>query len=280
MRSGLPIALDGIIAKAMAKDPALRYQHVDELPADLKALETTPSRVSRVGTTTTAQAEHPSFSKRWKPTVPWVLVLVLAIFSVLALWGPWREPEPTSQPVRRFTIDLPSGEWLGTEEMRSTNVALSPDGTRLVYVAVRDGISQLYLREFDQFEAHPIPETEGSRDPFFSPDGEWVAFFTSRKLKKVSLSSGTVVTLCDVLPVSSGGGWGSDNIIYFNHIPVGGLVRVSTDGGTPQPVTTPDSTQRELGHYHPEVVPGGKAILFTIAESEGYHDIRPAVLLS
>ena len=181
---------------------------------------------------------------------------------------------PTPEPVTNFTIDLPSGEWLE----RGSNIALSPDGRWLVYVAVRDGISQLYQRQFDQFESHAISETEGVWDPFFSPDGEWVAFFTSHKLKKVSLSSGAVVTLCNASPVSSGGGWGTDDTIYFNLTPVGGLVRVSANGGTPQSVTTPDSTQGELGHYHPELLPGGKAILFTIAESEKRHEKRPAVL--
>jgi len=77
-------------------------------------------------------------------------------------------------------------------------VALSPDGNHLAYVAVQGGTQQLYLRAMDSLEARPVPGTEGATGPFFSPDGQWLGFFASGKLKKVLVGGGAVLTLGDV----------------------------------------------------------------------------------
>jgi serine/threonine-protein kinase len=272
LRTGVPIDLEKIVAKAMEKEPDERYQHVDEIPVDLKAITASQSSSSRKTAVKAIPSETSRFT-RWKRAIPWVLIAVMAVVVVFAFWSPWRKEVPISQKVNRFTLNLPSSGplWL-TEVFQQPSLALSPDGTKLVYVVSKGGIKQLHLRELDKFEARPIPGTEDARSPFFSPDGEWIAFFTSSKLKKVSLASGALVSLCDVFPdVCSGGSWSADDVIYFSPTPSGGIVRVSASGGTPKYITALDSTRSEHGHLYPRVLPGGKAILFVVTKG-GWSD--------
>jgi serine/threonine-protein kinase len=124
------------------------------------------------------------------------------------------------------------------------------------------GSTQLYVRAIDRFEATPIPGAEGAQSPFFSPDGQSVAFFAEGKLNKISLSGGGPLTLCNT-PTNRGGSWGQDDTIIFTPAAASGLFRVSAAGGTPKPLTVPDRRKGELSHRWPEILPGGKALLFT-----------------
>ncbi len=141
-----------------------------------------------------------------------------------------------------------------------------------MYVGKRAGVGQpnqrsmdqqLYRRSMDQLEASPIPGTEGGASPFFSPDGQWVGFFTYNKLKKVALAGGPPTALCDITGIRYGASWGPDDTIIFG-VSVSGLLRVPSAGGTPQPLTTLDPNQREIVHRWPNILPGGQAVLFTV----------------
>jgi serine/threonine-protein kinase len=138
-------------------------------------------------------------------------------------------------------------------------VALSPDGTHLAYVAVQGGTQQIYLRAMDTLEARPMPGTEGAVNPFFSPDSQWLGFFTGGKLMKVSLGGGAAITL-GAAGNPRGASWGSRGTIAFAPFSVGTLQQVSDAGGTLQPLTRLD--KGEIVHGWPEFLPGGKALLF------------------
>jgi hypothetical protein len=156
-------------------------------------------------------------------------------------------------------------------------MALAPDGSRLAYVANHGGSTQLYLRSMDRFEATPIPGTEGAESPFFSPDALSVGFFAGGELKRVSLSGGAPLSLCSA-PAGRGGSWGPDDTIIFAPFMYGGLFRVSAAGGTPKRLTMPDRKKGEISHRWPEILPGGKAVLFTVWTSQGIVDARIRVL--
>ncbi len=122
------------------------------------------------------------------------------------------------------------------------SAVLSPDGTVLAFVAQKAGGSfQLYVRRLGQLSAMPLSGTDGARDPFFSPDGQWIAFFANGKLQKISVTGGAPVTICDA-PNDRGGTWAEDGTIIFapNNAPETSLWRVSSAGGSPSPITTLD----------------------------------------
>jgi eukaryotic-like serine/threonine-protein kinase len=182
------------------------------------------------------------------------LLLGAAIASI-AVWN--LKPSPP-QPISRVTIALPPGQQLAGLE-NGPAVALSPDGTHLVYVARLDRTQQLYLRAMDSLEFRPIPGTEEAVNPSFSPDGQWVGFFAGGKLKKVSVSGGAAITLGDAVE-PRGVSWGSQGMIAFGPTTGGALTQVSEAGGAPQPLTHLE--KGENSHRWPEFLPGGKAVLF------------------
>jgi len=137
-------------------------------------------------------------------------------------------------------------------------LALSPDGSRLVYVARVGETTQLFERMIDQFEVRPIPGTDEASSPFFSPDGQSVGFFAEAELKVVSLLGGEPVTLCSTRDYS-GGSWGSDGMIYFFKRGEG-LSRVPAVGGNVEPLEIESDAP---GAGYPQVLPGGKAVLIS-----------------
>jgi serine/threonine-protein kinase len=184
-------------------------------------------------------------------------LLSVAVVTGLAVWN--LKPAPSPQPVTRTVITLPPGQQLAGLD-NGPSVVLSPDGTRLAYVARQSGPQQIYLRAMDSLEVSPIPGTEGATEPFFSPDGQWLGFFAGGKLKKVLVSGGAVLTLGDAGVPSPGASWGSQGMIVFAPSLVGVLQQVSDAGGTPQPLTRRE--KGEVSHRWPEFLPGGKAVLF------------------
>src|SRR5947209_4248295 len=134
----------------------------------------------------------------------------LAIVAAAGWWMAWRPARPADRPLLRLSVDL------GPDALSGDGItaAISPDGTRLAFPARgSDGKHRLATRLLDRPEATLLSGTDEGQDPFFSPDGQWIGFFTDGKLKKVSVQGGAVVTLCDA-PDGRGGAWGEDgNII-------------------------------------------------------------------
>jgi len=189
----------------------------------------------------------------------WGTAAVL-IVSTIALSAAWvlRTPKPTQQ--MRLTAEIGADASLNT--VLGASAILSPDGTRLVFVASdRDQKRRLYVRRLDELQASLLPETENSLDPFFSPDGEWIGFFADGKLKKISVHGGAPITLCEVGD-SRGGSWSEEGTIVFAPEARSGLSKISSTGGTPEPLTTP-SRGSENTYRWPQMLPGGKAVLFS-----------------
>jgi len=193
------------------------------------------------------------------------LVLDQYLFQPRAGVEAARDDSQLSSGVNRFNINLGATEPVGNTGLPA-HVALSRDGRRLVYAAQVDGVSQLYLRPIDQYEARPIPGTSGAFFPFFSPDGDWVGFYTDvpdAYLKKVSVQGGLPQTLADAT-WSGGGYWlGDDTIIYGTGDPSNRrvLFRTPATGGQREIFLEPEPSS---GHVWPEVLPDGNAVLYTV----------------
>jgi eukaryotic-like serine/threonine-protein kinase len=123
------------------------------------------------------------------------------------------------------------------------------------------------IRRLDQFDARPIPGTEGATGPFFSPDGKSIGFFADGKLKRIPAAGGPPGDICDGVGIPTGGTWGEDNRIVFGS-DFSGLLSVPAAGGTPKPLTRPDIGKGEIGHIWPHGLPGGRGVLFSILTEE------------
>jgi Tol biopolymer transport system component len=188
--------------------------------------------------------------------VPWAVAAVLAIVAAGASWIAWRATRPHEKSAVRLDIDLGPGRTVRAGF--GPDVVLSPDGTRLAYLSQ----DRLFTRRFDQAQGAELSGTQGAASPFFSPDGQWIAFAAGGKLKKVSVVGGAAVTLCDA-PFLLGGSWGEDGYIVASLTLTAGLFRIPVDGGAAVPLTEFDRVRRELTHRWPQILPGGKTVVFT-----------------
>jgi Tol biopolymer transport system component/predicted Ser/Thr protein kinase len=248
-----PPAFDRVVKRCLAKEMDERWQSANDLTNELKWIAEAGPQV----TLASAAAAKGFRALGRRPLILSLGALLLgAAVSGLAIWN--LRPAPTPQPVSRLMVTLPPGQQLAGLDSGPA-VALSPDGTRLAYVARQGSTQQLYLRAMDNLEAKPMPDTEGAINPFFSPDGQWLGFFAGGKLKKVSVSGGAALTLGDAAQ-PRGASWGSQGIIAFTPQNVSALQQVQDAGGAPQPLTRLE--KGEVSHRWPEFLAGGKAVLF------------------
>jgi serine/threonine-protein kinase len=265
-----PIKVRDLLQRCLQKDSQQRLRDIGDARIEIEESLAEPSAAPREGM---AVRIGPS----WKRPVTWsvlgLLVVLSALTGGLTVWRLIRTPL-SSPPLNRLAVPLQSAAPLESKTLHPA-VALSPDGTHLVYVARRSDSTQLYLRPMDQFEATPIPGTEGGSGPFFSPDGRWVGFFADGMLKKVSLLGGSPLRICEVpSAMVRGASWGGDDTIVFSWLASMGLLRVSAKGGIPKAVTEAGSHS----YLWPEILPGGRDILFTSIARGRFADARIGVL--
>jgi len=264
-----------LLRRCLEKDPKRRFHDIADARIEIEDMLSKPSGALREifdGT-----GEPRSGLKR--RTVPWSVALLFGVVCIIVasviVWNLKPKAVKTIQPVKRFVVNLGPNERLGAS-VYGNDLAISSDGSYFVYVAGEGKRTQLYLRQMNQLKATPLPGTEGAEHPFFSPDGRWVGFFAHGKLKKVLLEGGTPLTICKGGAQPWGATWGPNGYIIFGVVN-SGLLRVSDSGGEPMAITTPDTKKDEIGHRWPEMLPGGKAVLFTIYPVEGLESARIAV---
>jgi serine/threonine-protein kinase len=235
----VPAKARRLLEACLQKDPKQRLQAIGDwrlLLADVQPQVIAPSRLGWIAAAT----------------------LGLALLAVSALfWRATRAVEQPLKPLVRLDVDL--GPGVSLTAPYGAAAILSPDGTRLVYVSQ----GKLFTRRLDQPRAAELAGAEGGYGPFFSPDGQWVAFYAQGKLKKISVEGGAAVDLCN-LNALTGGSWGEDgNIIAAIGNSGFPLLRIPSAGGEPTPAT--ELAPGEYGHRWPQILPGGKAVLFTAA---------------
>lgn len=223
------------------------------------------------------EAEAPRPSAR----LPWIVAASITIgaFALIAITFRGQTEVVPSNPVVQFTIDAPDGASFGGVRGAGSGVAaqlaISPDGQKVVFVGIHDGTSKLWLRPLGSLTSMPLAGTEGAAFPFWSPDSQVVAFFAGEKLKKVSLDGGSPIVLCDVL-AGRGGSWSRDNVIIFASLRAAGLQRVPSAGAAPVAVTSLDSG--EDGHRWPFFLPDGRHFLFTATSGACCPPAQPSVI--
>jgi serine/threonine protein kinase/Tol biopolymer transport system component len=241
-----PPALDRALKRCLEKDPENRWQSVRDLKAELEWIAQAPSDGSSAPAPTARRT-----------LLPWVSVGALALVAAIASWIAYRSTRPPElKPLVRLDVDLGRDVYLNA--LGGSDIILSPDGTRIAYLSR----NHLFTRRLDLWSASELPITAGATSPFFSPDGQWIGFFAGGKLRKISVEGGGEVVLCDASSSYTGADWGEDGNIVASLRISGGLSRVPSAGGTPTPLT--ELVGAERTHRWPQILPGGKAVLFTV----------------
>ena len=235
----------------MAKDPDDRWQSARDLALELNSIVPGDSAM---------QLPTGKATRRWgslRGRIAWGLATVLFLTTAYILLRPQASSVPQQQIFRTSILppDKHRIDW-------SNGGALSPDGRLLVFSAYgTEPGNQLWLRPLDSITARPLPGTEGAYNAFWSPDSQWIAFFSGGKLKKISVDGGAPLFICDGQQ-GRGGSWGPDGTILF--VPGFGIpvYSVPSTGGTPTPATQLDKSREELTHRWPTFLPDGKHFLF------------------
>jgi serine/threonine-protein kinase len=260
LRTGVPMELERIVNKALTKDSAARYQHADDLLVDLRLLRDNITAFLKSPLVKVPAISKPQ-PKRWKRILPWSLAALMTVMAFITLSKLEQLTSSTGGDITRFALAIPLSQRFVSGQ--GQGIALSPDGKSLVYTGQGEVATQLYVRKMEQLEASPIPGTEGAFDPFFSPDSQWVGFFSGSKLKKVSLRGGPPLTISEISGIPRGASWDQNEIIIFG-IAGAGISQISSSGGIPKTITKLDVEKGVIDHRWPHILPGGKAALFTI----------------
>jgi eukaryotic-like serine/threonine-protein kinase len=261
--AGTPAAVRRLLGRCLQKDPKRRLHDIADARIELEEAAAAP----REPEPTTVVIARP---RRAHPVL-WilggVLLGVVAIYSAGRIFG---RPTPGVSPPLRAVLPIPSKARLAFAFRPS--IAVSPDGRTVIFRAVEDGVVKLYRRDLDGSEAKPIDGTEGGFCPFFSPDGEWLGFFTATHMKKVPLAGGAPITLTGLPPVTGGAAWGDDGNIVFTLTANGPLSRIPAAGGSLESVSTLDVSRKEHSHLWPQILPDGRGILVTMVVGQDFQD--------
>jgi serine/threonine-protein kinase len=267
-----PAAIRLLLRRCLQKDKTLRLRDAGDVRIEIHDALTAPP-------TAVAATAAPA-TRGWRERLTQVAASTMTLVAIaFAIGFVLRAPKP-QQPQQAVRLSTEIGADLSLYTAYGPAAILSPAGTRLAFVASgADQKRRIYVRSLDQLQATALSGTENARDPFFSPDGQWIGFFADGKLKKVSVQGGATVTLCDV-PNDRGGSWGDDGTIVFAPDNRAAISKVSSAGGTPQPLTTLGTQTGEITQRWPQVLPGSKAVLFTSSTTGGNFESGDIVVYS
>jgi serine/threonine-protein kinase len=255
-----PRSVRRLLERCLAKDLRERLQAIGEARIAIENHLEDPDAEQAETITAAEVAKIPA----WRSALPWGLagLLAVALLGSLFVFRPEAATTATAAPMR-MGISLPEQKTIFRGY--GSSAVLSPDGRRVAYVFSQGVNYEIYLHSLDQWEGTALTSAAGEGrpyQPFFSPDGDWIGFVTPSELKKVPVSGGTPITLASVnLP--RGASWAADGTIVFAPTPRGGLHRLPSAGGESEPLTVLDEEKGEASHRWPQVLPGGKGILFT-----------------
>ena len=254
-----PPAIRLLLARCLERDLRKRLQAIGEARIALEGpLE------ARGPTETPRQVEVRT------SRAPWAIAGVLALgLAGLAAWTWWPRAAPVEVGAVRFTVAPPEGATLTSVNSFATQLSVSPNGRYVAFIADQDKLGpSLWVRALGSLSAQKLDRTDNARFPFWSPDSQTIAFFADGKLKRIPVSGGSPLTICDA-PNPNGGTWNREGVIVFAPDTNSPLHRVLAAGGVSTPITTLDKTQQETAHAWPQFLPDGQRFLYWARGAKG-----------
>ncbi len=255
LRPEVPAPLSWVIERCLAKAPAERYESTRDLARDLANLRDRASSASLAG-----QAAGASPARMARPTVLWVVTSLALLTAAWIAAAHFRE-RPLRPPPVRFLVAPPEKVTLSSDQAELHNLAVSPNGSRIAFVASLEGQSRIWVRPLDALSATSLAGTEGASSPFWSSDGAFLGFFADGKLKTIAIAGGPAQTVCPTAGANTGA-WGRTGTILFTQAfsPKDGLYSVPASGGEPRQITG-DSGDFSGGRW-PRFLQDGRRFLF------------------
>jgi serine/threonine-protein kinase len=262
--AGTPSTVRSLLRRCLDKDAKRRLRDIGEarlaLDEDVRGVRLQPDL---------AGPREAGRDVRSRRRTALVSSAALAIGAAIATGLMWVATRPAPPRVSRLVV-APDGDASLRIQGASRDVAITPDGAQVIYAGGMGG-NEVFVRRLDQLDAASVGRFEQPRDPFVSPDGQWIGFFSGNtRLNKVAITGGPAVTIGAVDGVPRGATWGvDDTIVLATGNPGSGLQRISAAGGEVTVLTKPNADAGELDHWWPQLLPGGRAVLFTIVPRGG-----------
>ena len=262
--SGLSPRWRRLLERCLVKDSRRRLQAIGEARILLEDLAAAPADSARGADPATGPA-----SARRAAIIPWLLAAAALVGLGVTLWG-----KPPPAPSATELSIVPAGGQRVAEDIGYHPMAIAPNGRAIAYTVRVAGVLKLRLRRLDTREDLEIVGADGARNLFFSRDGQWIGFFDTRKMRKVSVRGGAPVELADALQDRLGA-WLDDGTVVYSRNTTEPLYRIPESGGAPVAITTLDTTVHERTHRFPSALDGGPWVVFTaqtVASPGGYDD--------
>ncbi len=243
LAANVPAPLERLVERALEKNPDRRWQTIEAMK---DALEWIGEDIRRgVPSARARAARSGSTLSRW-------LLAGIAIGAAALAAGMWASRGGVPERLQ-VEVALPGELTIGFDSL----IAIAPNGRSFVVNASKT----LWLRSLEDGSLRSLPATTGALLPFWSPDGLSIAFFADGKLKKMRLPDGAPVTIADA-PNPRGGSWGARGTIVYAPQALGPLMKISAEGGTPEPATRLDRSRQEDQHTGPVFLPDGSQFLY------------------
>ncbi len=239
--AGTPDTIQRLLGRCLQKDRKRRLQSIGDARIEIEECQRVPH----------APPPRPSPVSPLRAQLPWLVVALVTLAALVqAIW--FRRTPEMPAPEVRFEIATPT-----TTDPISLSV--SPDGSKVVFVATSEGHPRLWLRSLDAISARPLAGTDDGFYPFWSPDSQSIAFFASGRLNRIDLATGLVRQITTA-PNPLGGSWSRDDVILFTPNYTGPIFRVAATGGDPVQVTPMEPGQ--ASHLLPQFLPDGRRFLY------------------